>query len=194
MKRFFISFFCFWFWVSPSMAADIAENSVFSEFVRNLDTANVSYKQTKKIPDLEKSFISEGRIKLVKGKGVLWMQDKPAAERFIATMEKYCRNGQTEDLDRLPYFARIKQLAEEVLSGDHDALKNVFAVDYAEVNDVWTLLLLPVRDEMSAFLKKIVLTGTARGISRVVVFYVSGIKITIDFKPTGKEIADEIEC
>jgi len=80
------------------------------------------------------------------------------------------------------------------LAGDYQALDNIFAVDYAEVNEVWTLLLVPTRDEMSVFLKKIVLTGTADGISRAVFFYVSGIKMTIDFERTGKEIADAIEC
>ena len=194
MKRFWVSFLCFCFWVFPSRAGTIAENSLFSRFVRNLDIVSVKYRQTKKIPDLEKAFVSEGRIKLVKGKGVLWMQDKPVLERFVATTAKYCRNGQIEDLEQLPYFYRIKRLTDDVLAGDYNVLDNVFTIDYAEVNDIWTLLLVPTRDEMSAFLKKIVLTGTVDGISRAVFFYASGIKMTIDFEQTGKEIADAIEC
>ncbi len=194
MKRFWALFLCFCFWVFPSRAETIAENSLFSRFIRNLDSVSVRYRQTKRIPDLEKVFVSEGRIKLAKDKGVLWMQDKPAPERFVATMAKYCRNGQTEDVEQLPYFSMIKRLTDDVLAGDYQALDNIFAVDYAEVNEVWKLLLVPTRDEMSVFLKKIVLTGTADGISRAVFFYASGIKMTIDFKQTGKEIADAIEC
>ena len=194
MKRFWVLFLCFCFWIFPSRAGTIVENSLFSRFVRSLDTVNVKYRQTKKIPDLEKTFVSEGRIKLAKGKGVLWMQDKPVPERFASTMAKYCRNGQIQDVEQLPYFSKIKRLTDDVLASDYKALDNVFDVDYAEVNEVWTLLLVPIRDEMSVFLKKIVLTGTADGISRAVFFYVSGIKMTIDFKRMGKEIADAIEC
>ncbi len=108
MHFIFFLFVSFCISISPLWAHDIEKGSLFDTFVQNLSEADLHFKQIKKIPVLEKNFVSEGKIKFVKGSGFIWEQLKPSGIKFISTTERYCVDNTREKLQRLPYFFQIK--------------------------------------------------------------------------------------
>ena len=76
-------------------------------FTDNLQSVSATFKQTKILPESTKRFISNGYVKFVKNVGFIWHQQKPSDEKFVATLTKYCTNGETKELNELPYLYPI---------------------------------------------------------------------------------------
>ncbi len=163
-------------------------------FTDNLNTVSATFKQTKILPESTKSFISKGYIKFVKNVGFTWHQQKPSEEIFTSTLTTYCVNGETEDLDKLPYFYRIQTMIDNMLNGDMSEFLYAFNVDYREQKDSWTLIATPRLTTIADMIQDITMYGTKTDLTKIIMTYYDGTIVILEFTRLTKEIADEIAC
>ena len=83
--KFLFYFIVFFSFSCHVLATSSLDNTLFAEFINGLDTRKASFKQTKSIPELDLSFVSEGSIFFQKGKGVVFKQIKPEPLIFTTT-------------------------------------------------------------------------------------------------------------
>lgn len=165
------------------------------QFAKNLNTVSASFKQIKMIPESDKKFNATGRVKFQKGTGFIWFQDTPVKQLFVSTMDKYCVDGVTKNLNSLPYFYYVRQVIDDVLNGDIAGLQTVFKVDYTEYGkNLWQLTATPRFDAVADFLQDIVVYGSTTDLTKVIITYNDGTVIIIQFNRMSTEIADEIVC
>ncbi len=179
-----------------AVAAPITEMPErLGQFTENLDTVSATFRQTKIIPDSVKKFSSSGQVKFHKGIGFIWKQQKPNAQTFISTTDRYCINGRVRDLTSMPYFYYVRSIIDDTLNGDVDALNTVFFVDYNEYNaNQWQLTARPRLTSVRDFVQEFVMYGTITDLDKIVMTYQDGTIIIIEFKRMNTEIPDEINC
>ena len=169
-------------------------NSIVSRFLTNTQKITLYFEQTKNIPDIEKPFQSTGIFQFVKNKGFIVKQEKPKAQNFISTTERFCFEDKTEELKNMPYFSDIKRLIDDLLSGNMDRLEQIFDVAYIENTDSWQMTLTPVRNDMKSFILKVHLTGNEEQITNLIIDYTDGTKINVDFSAIDEDLTNEIDC
>ena len=165
------------------------------QFTDNLDVVSASFNQMKIIPESNKQFNANGRVKFHKGNGFIWIQDTPIHQVFISTTDKYCIDGQSNDLNSLPYFYYVRRIINDTLNGDIARLNAVFDVDYLEYGkNQWQLTATSRLSSVADFLQDFVMYGTTTDLTKVIITYQDGTIVIIKFKRMDTEIKDEIVC
>lgn len=190
MKKFIILLLLFFGFNAQSMPA----NTTVSRFLANTQKITLHFEQTKNIPDIEKPFQSSGIFQFVKNKGFIIKQEKPKAQNFVSTTERFCFGDKNEELKNLPYFSNIKRLIDDLLSGNIDKLDELFDIGYIENTNSWQMTLTPTRNDMKSFISKINLTGNETQITNLVIEYTDGTKINVDFSVIEQDLTNEIDC
>ena len=163
-------------------------------FADNLENVSADFKQTKILPESTKRFISNGYVKFVKNVGFTWHQQKPTPEVFTSTMTQYCVNGETKDLNELPYFYRVQSMIDNMLNGDMDDFLFAFNVDYTEHKDSWTLVATPRLTNIADMIQNLTMYGNTKDLTKIVMTYYDGTIVILEFNRLKKEIKDEISC
>ena len=192
MKRIiFLFLLCF----SPIVWADpIKPDSLITRFLSNVQKMSLHFEQTKTIPEIERSFKSFGIFQFVRGKGIIIRQEKPNTQTFVSTTEKFCFEDKSDLLENLPHFSGAKSLVDHLLAGDVSDLEKIFEVSYKENSKTWQMDLTPHQDDLKNFIQKIVLKGNVRFIQKVVIEYVDGTKMNIDYSPIQQDLSNDISC
>lgn len=165
------------------------------QFTESLDVVSASFDQIKMIPESDKKFNATGRVKFKKGDGFIWIQEKPNKQVFVSTTDKYCIDGQSNDLSSLPYFHYIRRVINDTLNGDITKLNSVFDVDYSEYGkNQWQLTAKSRLSSVSNFLQDFVMYGTTADLTKVIITYQDGTVVIIKFNRLNMEIKDEIVC
>ena len=163
-------------------------------FAENLESVSATFKQTKILPESTKHFISTGYIKFVKNVGFTWHQEKPSNEVFTSTLTTYCVNGETKELNELPYFYRIQSMIDKMLNGDMTDFLFAFDVDYTEHKNTWTLVATPRITAIADMIQNLTMYGSTTDLIKIVMTYDDGTIIILEFKRSNKDFADEIAC
>lgn len=163
-------------------------------FAENLESVSATFKQTKILPESTKHFISTGYIKFVKNVGFTWHQEKPSTEVFTSTLTTYCVNGETKELNELPYFYRIQSMIDKMLNGDMTDFLFAFDVDYTEHKNTWTLVATPRITAIADMIQNLTMYGSTTDLTKIVMTYDDGTIIILEFKRSKKDFADEIAC
>lgn len=163
-------------------------------FAENLESVSATFKQTKILPESTKHFISTGYIKFVKNVGFTWHQEKPSNEVFTSTLTTYCVNGETKELNELPYFYRIQSMIDKMLNGDMTDFLFAFDVDYTEHKNTWTLVATPRITAIADMIQNLTMYGSTTDLTKIVMTYDDGTIIILEFKRSKKDFADEIAC
>ena len=193
MKKFF--YLCLGlFVVHNAFALSSLDGTLFSEFILQLDEKKALFKQTKFIPELDLSFVSEGSIYFEKGKGVLFHQTTPEEIKFVTTKENYCIQDQKRALSELPHYERISNLFDLILSGKWEEIEKFFNLEYAQNKDTWHIGLSPTNKDISRFIKKLDFVGTRTDLIKIEIYYTNDTQIILDLTPAQKDETDEINC
>ena len=172
-----------------------ADMQHFKTFTENLGSVSASFEQIKMIPESTKKFISTGQVKFEKGTGFIWKQNTPIKQVFISTKTNYCIDGESTDLDSLPYFYYIRDMIDSALSGDLSDLQTIFNLDYSEYEkNKWQITAKPRFDSVAEFLQDFVMYGTTKDLTKIIITYQNGTIVIIKFNRMNTEIKDEIVC
>lgn len=191
MKYLFI--LLFFFIINNAGAEELKTDSNFSAFVNNLQTADVDFVQTKNIPNINRSFISTGKIKFVKEKGFIWQQLEPKEYKFISTKDHY-RTGDTDNsLSELPHYSDLAELIDDIFNNDFSMLNSAFSIKYSESDENWFLLLIPEVDKIGDIFRQISINGNIFQINEIKFEYRNRSVVTISFSPSKVILKDEIE-
>ena len=163
-------------------------------FTENLNTVSATFKQTKILPESTKRFMSNGYVKFVKNVGFTWHQQKPSEETFTSTLKKYCVNGETKELNELPYFYRIQTMIDNMLNGDMSEFLYAFNVDYNEHKNSWVMAATPRLTAIADMIQDVTIYGTTTDLTKVIMTYYDGTIVILEFARLTKEITDEIAC
>lgn len=194
MKKILLSLFLLF--VGTAYGATITEMpKILGQFTQNLDTVSATFNQMKLLPESTKRFVSTGRVKFKKNMGFIWLQDTPKKQVFVSTKDKYCVDGETQNLNSLPYFYYVRKIIDDVLNGDISGLQTVFRVDYTEYGKtLWQLTARPRFDAVADILQDVVMYGSVTDLDKVVITYNNGTVVIIQFDRMNTEIKDEIAC
>lgn len=174
-----VCFFLFLFYVG---VVDAVTQEDFKQFLKNLDVVSVDIDQTRYVRALDKSFTSKSRAEFDKKKGtVRW--NGPRNSLFISSKTAYKVNdGEGRSLSDLPYFSDIKEIIDEVLAGNVNALEEAFDVTYST-----KLIFVPTVSEISDMILKIFVDLDEKKLNSVEIFYRNGDKVFMSFR--HKEIS-----
>ncbi len=178
-----IIFFFLFLFCSGSVGAITPKD--FKQFLKNLDVVSVDIDQTRYVRALDKSFKSKSIAEFNKKEGtVKWNDD--GNNSFISSKTTYkTNNGDEKHLADLPYFSDIKEIIDEVLDGNIDALEDVFDVTYST-----KLILVPTISEISDIILKICIDLDEKQLNSVEIYYKNGDKVVLNFRRkeiSGKE-------
>ena len=159
-----------------------------------------AYPVTGEMPEKLKTFaenlesVSATFIKFVKNVGFTWHQEKPSKEVFTSTLTTYCVNGETKELNELPYFYRIQSMIDKMLNGDMSDFLFAFNVDYSEYKNTWTLVATPRLTNIADIIQNLTMYGSTTDLTKVVMTYDDGTIVILEFNRSKKDFADEIIC
>ena len=172
MKK-IVYFFLFIFYAG---IVDAVTQEDFKQFLKNLDVVSVDIDQTRYVRSLNKSFTSKSSAKFDKNKGtVKWNGAENSS--FVSSKTVYkVNNGEGRSLSDLPYFSDIKELIDEVLAGNINALEDVFDVTYST-----KLILVPTMSEISDMIQKISVDLDEKKLNSVEIYYRNGDKVLMNF-------------
>ena len=163
-------------------------------FTNNLESVSATFKQTKILPESMKRFISNGYVKFVKNVGFSWHQQKPTDEVFTSTLTKYCVNGETKQLNELPYFYHVQSMIDKMLNGDMSDFLFAFDVDYNEQKNNWILVATPHLTNVADMIQNLTMYGNDKDLKKAIMTYYDGTIVILEFNRLTKDIADEIDC
>ena len=141
-----------------------------SKLVTSSPTVRGQFSQTKTLSGVSKKLNSEGFFIVDKGKGVIWVTEKPIYQTLKVSESGIRIGNKTGVLMNLdarsePSVKYINELVMAIFSGDMSALENLFN-DSGDVSAKgWTLELTP-KNMSSTFFKKITIVGGS-AISRI---------------------------
>jgi len=189
-----LAFFSFLFFVNGALATPLDENALFSKCISTLQTKNLDFVMTKKIPHITRVFESAGKIKFERDKGFIFQQHYPNIFTFISTKDRYCTLKNSDELKKLPHFSDISQLIDDILSLDYNALNNSFEADYQDFQNAWKLELIPKISELKRLFNRFVLEGNADTINNITIEYKDGTVVKFTFFKAKDVIKDDIRC
>ena len=143
----------------------------------------------KRLPGMNESLVSTGRVSCAKGLGVVWetLAPFPATTRITPLFRIVEEDGvcTTNSLVDLPHYDRIHALVEALSNGETEPLEKAFLV-LAETTDsgAWSLTLTPRDSRAKRLFTSIVLTG-AESVERAVLKSEDGALTDIHFMRTG---------
>ncbi len=125
-----------------------------------------AFKQSKRLAGFRNPLQSSGQFVLVRGRGVLWLTEKPFASTLIVTPDRLeSLDSQGHRLTRLdareePALRSINQLLLTTLTADLTPLRALFSIDASLVGPVgWRLVLQPSDALLARQLLRITLAG-----------------------------------
>ena len=165
-------------------------------FVDNLDTVSANFTQTKILPESTKQFKSSGHVKFVKGTGFTWHQIKPSETIFTSTLTSYCLNGESAELNELPYFNQIQSMIDEMLNGDMSDFLFAFDADYMDDKTAngWHIVATPRLSAMTDFIQDLNIYGTTKDLNKIIITYADGTILMLNFTRSTKDFNFEIIC
>ncbi len=165
---------CFLFLLYAQIVGAVTP-TVLKTFVKNIDTVSVDVEQERYIRALGKRIKSTSSAEFSKKYGrVKWKNDKHS---FISSKTSYKINdGRSKSLENLPYFSDIKDIIDQVLAGNIDALSEIFDVTFAE-----KLILTPTVSEIAEQISKIVVDLDSQKLNSIVVYYRNGDSVSMKF-------------
>ncbi|MBO4405163.1 MAG: hypothetical protein J5821_00350 [Alphaproteobacteria bacterium] len=179
-----VCFFLFLFCVG---AAGAVTQGDFKQFLKNLGVVSVDIDQTRYVRALDKSFTSKSSAEFDKNKGTIkWKGAENSS--FVSSRTAYKVNdGKGKSLSDLPYFSDIKEIVDEVLTGNISALEDVFDVTYST-----KLILVPTISEISDMILKIFVDLDVEKLNSIEIFYRNGDKVLMSFRHkeiNGRDLA-----
>lgn len=161
--------------LSLNVSAENVTPVTLKTFIKNLGDIRADIEQTKYVKAINKSFTTSSSVDFKKNIGVTW---KDQEHTFVAN-KKYFKidNHKSKEVTELSYFGDIKEIVDSVLSGDIDALKEIFDITYGP-----QLILVPNISEISDWIAKITVDMTSTEIKEVKIYYSNGNIISLKFK------------
>ena len=144
--------------------------------------------------DLLDSLSKEFRRKKITANIVQVAIPRSSTEVFTSTLTTYCVNGETKELNELPYFYRIQSMIDKMLNGDMTDFLFAFDVDYTEHKNTWTLVATPRITAIADMIQNLTMYGSTTDLTKIVMTYDDGTIIILEFKRSKKDFADEIAC
>ena len=165
-------------------------------FVDNLGTVSANFTQVKILPESTKQFKSSGRVKFIKGTGFTWHQIKPSETIFTSTLTSYCLNGESAELNELPYFNQIQSMIDEMLNGDMSDFLFAFDADYVDDKNAngWHIVATPRLSAMTDFIQDLTIYGTTKDLTKIIITYADGTILILNFTRSSKDFNYEIVC
>ncbi len=168
-----VCFFLFLFYLG---SANAVTQEDFKKFLKNLDVVSVDIDQTRYVHALDKFFTSKSQAEFNKEKGtVKW--NGAEGSSFVSSKTVYTvHDGGGKTLSDLPYFSDIKEIIDEVLAGNIDALEDVFDVTYST-----KMILVPTISEISDIILKIFVDLDENHMNSIEMYYRNGDKVILNF-------------
>ncbi len=165
-------------------------------FVDNLDDVSANFTQIKILPESTKQFKSSGRVRFVKGTGFTWHQIKPSETIFTSTLASYCLNGDSKELNELPYFHQIQNMIDEMLNGNMSDFLFAFNADYTDDKSAngWHIVATPRLTALADFIQDLTIYGTTQNLNKIIITYADGTIVILNFTRSNKVFNYEIVC
>ena len=162
MKKLLLSALLVFAFTNPLFAQSVT----LSEVCGNLSShPNMTgdFVQEKTISQLNRTLKSSG-IFIFSEKGIVWNTLKPFPSTMIVELTRVIQikaDGKRNVMDasQNQIFTSISKSLCAMFSGDEKELLENFEVDFKNVNDNWTLFLMPKDKSVSQILKKIEVSG-----------------------------------
>lgn len=182
--------------VVPAPAAEVLE-TVRARLVLSPVTQG-EFVQTRKLAQIKKPLVSNGRFLVARDLGVIWENLAPITQTMRLTKNEILQTDGHETIMRLsadkePVIGIINSILFGVLSGDLDALAQRFSATGKIEGERWRLDFTPKEANLARVIQTLSLTG-GRDIEQVELKSAAGDLTHIEFKAqshTG-QVTDEI--
>lgn len=123
-----------------------AMENAFKPMTSNL-VIRGTFKQTKNIPQLNKNFISNGNFVIAKNNGILWITEKPFANKLAISDSKMIQENESGvrsemNMKKNIIFAQISKTIQSVFMGNTTKLLEEFKVFFQKNGKQWTIGLI----------------------------------------------------
>lgn len=179
-------------WAMPAHADDLLD-----AILKRLSEPRVvraQFVQERALADLERPFLSRGRIVVSREQGVLWQVDSPVKLALAFTPSQIIETG-SDGTRRLRAQGRsvetqIGRVLRGILASDAETLRTNFDATAAGSPERWTIRLAPRPREMARVLREIRLAGSGH-LEMIEVEETSGSQTTLRMRAVV--VADRLE-
>ncbi len=148
------------------------------------DDATGNFRQVKTLHDMGVQLVSSGDFRVKKSGELFWRTLKPAEFAFLLTPQgAFQIRGNTKTPvpeSATPLMRTLYAVFDAALSGDEETLGKIFEIS-RERGDDTLLVLVPKKEPLSVFVKKIELHADENSLNSVVLFDDSGDETRIEF-------------
>ncbi len=148
------------------------------------DDAAGNFRQIKTLHDMGVQLVSSGDFRVKKCGELFWRTTKPAEFAFLLTPQgAFQIRGNTKTPvpeSATPLMRTLYAVFDAALSGDEETLGKIFEIS-RERGDDTLLVLVPKKEPLSVFVKKIELHTDEKSLQSVVLFDDSGDETRIEF-------------
>ena len=123
------------------------------------------FTQTRRIAALAKPLVTQGRLLVSRGEGVVWQIDQPYRSTYVLKQESMLEiaadGTRTVHSERdASAAARINQLVRALTAGDNVTLSNWFQTQTSLEGARWRIVLVPKQQQMAQYIKRVHLRGS----------------------------------
>ncbi|MDR0304855.1 MAG: outer membrane lipoprotein carrier protein LolA [Chitinispirillales bacterium] len=145
MKKIFIFLF-----ISISIFAQ-SDIEYLQNIISKDSIVRANFIQTKQIKSLDKPLVSEGKILVVKNKGVVWILQSPTYIKKVISFDQ-------DNASRSFYM-----MIAPFLNGDFSSLQKRFEFELTKSSDSWTMKISPKSAAMKRNFKYVSINGCTNG-------------------------------